>query len=56
MKTFKDYYDKNILGVREVVTFIDFPDLGEVMAKIDTGNEAHNVLHGVNIKDDGKTV
>jgi len=56
MKTFKDYYDKNILGVREVLTFIDFPDLGEVMAKIDTGNEAHNVLHGVNIKDDGEAV
>ena len=26
------------------------------MAKIDTGNEAHNVLHGVSIKDDGKLV
>jgi hypothetical protein len=56
MKTFKDYYDKNILGVREVVNFIDFPDLGDVMAKIDTGNEAYNVLHGVDIKDDGKLV
>ena len=56
MKTFKDYYNKNILGVREVVNFIDFPDMGDVMAKIDTGNEAHNVLHGVSIKDDGELV
>lgn len=56
MKTFKDYYDKNVLGVREIVNFLDFPDMGDVMAKIDTGNEAHNVLHGVNIKDDGKLV
>lgn len=56
MKTFKDYYDKNVLGVREIVNFLDFPDMGDVMAKIDTGNEAHNVLHGVNIKDDGELV
>jgi len=56
MNTFKDYYDKNILGVREVVNFIDFPDLGNVMAKIDTGNEAYNVLHGVNIKDNGEAI
>jgi hypothetical protein len=56
MKTFKDYYNKNILGVREVINFLDFPDMGDVMAKIDTGNEAHNVLHGVSIKDDGELV
>lgn len=56
MKTFKDYFNKNILGVREVINFIDFPDMGDVMAKIDTGNEAYNVLHGVDIKDDGELV
>ena len=56
MKTFKDYYDGNVLGVREVINFLDFPDMGDVMAKIDTGNEAYNVLHGVDIKDDGELV
>jgi len=56
VKTFKDYFNKNILGVREVINFIDFPDMGDVMAKIDTGNEAYNVLHGVDIKDDGELV
>ena len=56
MKTFKDYFNKNILGVREVINFIDFSDMGDVMAKIDTGNEAYNVLHGVDIRDDGELV
>jgi hypothetical protein len=39
-----------ILGVTEYIT-ID--GIGSVVAKIDSGNEAYNVLHGVDITDNG---
>jgi hypothetical protein len=56
MKTFKDYYKKGVLGIREQIRLLDYPELGDISVKIDTGNEAHNVLHGTNIKDGGDTV
>lgn len=56
MITFKEYHDKEVLGVREKISLLKYPDVGEIDAKVDTGNEAYNVLHGVDIKDDGKNV
>ncbi|NBP00754.1 MAG: hypothetical protein EBU90_11605 [Proteobacteria bacterium] len=58
MKTFKNFFEetKKVLGVREIVTFPEHPELGNVEAKVDTGNEAHNVLHGIDIKDSGDQV
>jgi hypothetical protein len=52
MKTFKHFFENNrpILGVTEYIT-ID--GIGSVVAKIDSGNEAYNVLHGVDIEDNG---
>lgn len=35
---------------------IHIDGVGEVLAKVDTGNEAYNVLHGVDVQDDGSTV
>lgn len=56
MITFKEYHDKEVLGVREKISLLKYPDIGEIDAKIDTGNEAYNVLHGVDIKDSGEQV
>lgn len=56
MKTFKDYYAKNVLGIREIIKLSDFPDIGELKTKVDTGNEAYNVLHGVNIRNNNNQV
>ena len=51
MKNFKEFTEHRlILGVTEYIT-ID--GIGSVIAKVDSGNEAHNVLHGVDINDDG---
>lgn len=53
MQTFKQFYDKPVFGVNE---FIDIEGIGRLKAKIDSGNEAYNVLHGVNISEDGENV
>lgn len=53
MKTFKDFYKRPILGVNEV---IDIEGIGPVKAKIDSGNEAFNVLHGINVKEENNEV
>jgi hypothetical protein len=51
MKTFKDFIgSRPVLGVTEYIT-ID--GIGAVVAKIDSGNEAYNVLHGVDVIDNG---
>jgi hypothetical protein len=51
MKTFKNFtQNRPILGVTEYIT-ID--GIGPVVAKIDSGNEAYNVLHGVDIEHNG---
>ena len=51
MDTFKNFVqNRPILGVTEYIT-ID--GIGTVVAKIDSGNEAYNVLHGVDIVDNG---
>lgn len=54
MRTFKQYMQEKVtLGVTEVITV---KDVGEAVAKVDTGNEAFNVLHGINIKHTGSNV
>jgi hypothetical protein len=56
MISFREFHDKNILGVREQIHLLDHPELGEIPVKVDTGNEAYNVLHGVEVKDKGEHV
>jgi len=46
----EDTESRPVLGVTEYIT-ID--GIGSVVAKIDSGNEAYNVLHGVDIEDNG---
>jgi len=53
MTSFKQFYKRPVLGVGEV---IDIAGIGPVKAKIDSGNEAFNVLHGTNIKDENNEV
>jgi len=53
---FKTFFEKNKpLGLIETV---EFEELGPIEAKVDSGNGAYNVLHGVNIIDnnDGKII
>jgi len=51
MKTFKKFIqERPVLGVTEYIT-ID--GIGSVVAKIDSGNEAYNVLHGIDIERSG---
>jgi len=52
--TFKKFFESNKpLGLIETITF---EELGPIEAKIDSGNGAYNVLHGVNIKHDNDQV
>jgi hypothetical protein len=53
MDNFKDYYNRVILGVNE---YIDVEGLGKIKAKIDSGNEAYNVLHGVDISEEDEAI
>jgi hypothetical protein len=45
--SFKQFVENKALGLLETVTF---KDLGPVEAKVDSGNGAYNVLHGLNLK------
>lgn len=54
MKQYEQYfYEKTVLGLEEDIIL---DGLGKIRAKLDTGNGAFNVLHGENIKSDGKKV
>lgn len=54
IQTFKEYINNRpVLNVDEII-YID--DIGDIKAKVDSGNEAHNVLHGINIRINGDTV
>lgn len=53
MKTFKQFYEKTIIGLIER---IDIHGIGPVDAKIDSGNGAYNVLHGEDITRQGNMV
>jgi len=49
--TFKKFFESNKpLGLIETITF---KELGPIEAKIDSGNGAYNVLHGINLKYSG---
>ena len=51
MITFKKFFESNKpLGLIET---IEFEELGPIEAKIDSGNGAYNVLHGVNLEYSG---
>jgi hypothetical protein len=52
--TFKKFFESNKpMGLIETITF---EELGPIEAKIDSGNGAYNVLHGVNIVEDNDIV
>ena len=54
MISFKKFFEsKEPLGLIETITF---DELGPVESKVDSGNRAYNVLHGVNINMDGNNV
>ena len=54
MKNFKTFFvEKTVLGLEELI-YVD--GLGDIKAKLDTGNGAFNVLHGDNIQFDGSMV
>ena len=51
MITFKKFFESNKpLGLIETITF---KELGPIEAKVDSGNGAYNVLHGVNLQYSG---
>lgn len=52
MISFKLFLEK-ALGLVETITF---KDLGPVLAKVDSGNGAFNVLHGIDVKSNGKSI
>jgi hypothetical protein len=48
MKSFFQFFvEKNVLGLEELI-YVD--GVGELSAKLDTGNGAFNVLHGIDIQ------
>lgn len=53
MQTFKEFFEKPVFGVNEV---IEIDGIGKLKAKVDSGNEAYNVLHGVDISEEGENV
>ena len=53
MQTFKEYYDKPVFGVNEL---IEIEGIGKLKAKVDSGNEAYNVIHGVDVSEEGESV
>ena len=54
MITFKKFFESNKpLGLIETITF---KELGPIEAKVDSGNGAYNVLHGINIKQEDNQV
>lgn len=54
MINFKQFFESNKpLGLIET---IEFEELGPIEAKIDSGNGAYNVLHGINLNYNGDEV
>jgi len=53
VNNFKEFYNRPILGVNEL---IEIDGLGKIKAKVDSGNEGYNVLHGINIKINGDKI
>ena len=53
MVSFKQFFYEQILGLTEGITI---QHVGTVKAKVDTGNSAYNVLHGVDLKENDSKV
>jgi len=53
MESFKDFYNKPVFGVNEI---IDIDGVGKLKAKIDSGNEAYNVIHGLDVSEEGENI
>lgn len=53
MQTFKEFYEKPVFGTNEL---IEIDGVGKIKAKIDSGNEAYNVIHGVDVSEEGENV
>jgi len=53
VETFKEFFDKPIFGVNEL---IEIDGIGKLKAKVDSGNEAYNVLHGVDVSEEGENI
>ena len=54
MISFKQYFlEKSVLGLEETI-YIE--GIGQIRAKLDTGNGAFNVLHGEDITQNGEYV
>ena len=54
MKKFKQFFiEKQVFGLIE---FFDLDGVGKIPAKLDSGNGAYNVLHGVDIQTQGDKV
>lgn len=54
MDNFKTFFKTR--PIFDVVEHIDIEGVGNTLAKIDSGNEAFNVLHGVDVSVDGTNV
>lgn len=53
MQTFQEFFNKPVFGVNEL---IEIDGLGKIRAKVDSGNEAYNVLHGVDVSEEGENI
>lgn len=53
MKTFKQFFEKTVVGLIERISL---DGIGDIDAKIDSGNGAYNVLHGEDIVQQGNKV
>lgn len=53
MLNFKKFYEKTVIGLIEKISL---EGLGDVDAKIDSGNGAYNVLHGEDITKQGNKI
>ena len=53
MQSFKEFVNKPVFGVNE---YIDIDGIGRLKAKIDSGNEAYNVLHGVDVSEEDESI
>jgi hypothetical protein len=53
VQSFKEFVNKPVFGVNE---YIDIDGIGRLKAKIDSGNEAYNVLHGVDVSEEDESI
>lgn len=53
MKNFKQFYEATVIGFIEKITIAG---IGDIDAKIDSGNGAYNVLHGEDITKQGNKI